>query len=161
MNYESNFDSEYSNEVQNNILSVNHKDEYFKEKNKCSNLFKATVMSLGGAYFGFYIAIFNPMGDPLLKKVYKISDENYGSMDGNMNLYFSLGALFCVLLSGPVSDKIGRHTVVFIGEILALITYYGYTVKNIYILQIVRFFGGIIAGINTATAQLYIKELMP
>jgi MFS family permease len=46
-------------------------------------------------------------------------------------------------------------------EIMAFVTYYLYTVENLHVLQANRFLVGIVVGLNTATAQIYLKERMP
>jgi hypothetical protein len=52
------------------------------------------------------------MGEPLLKKVYLVTDDDYPSVDGDMNFYFSLGALCCMLVVGIAAEKFGRMRVI-------------------------------------------------
>lgn len=101
------------------------------------------------------------MGEPLLKKVYHVSDEDYPSVDGNMNFFFSLGALFCMLVVGIAAEKIGRMRVIQLGDFLALVLYYFYTVESLHLLYVTRFLSGVVSAISIVISQMYIKEIMP
>ena len=137
-------------------------DEYEPEqKNKWFNIYMTIIMSSGGVYFGYYIAIFNPMAEPLLNSVYDIKKTSQDEVKGNFNFFFAMGALFSVMVSGWLSDNVGRMRMLLIAELLALITFVGYTIENINILYCVRVLSGIIAGFNTAIAQLALKEILP
>ena len=119
------------------------------------------IISAGGAYFGYYISIFNPLADPLLNEVYDVQKSEQEVVKGNLNFYFAMGALFSVMVSGWLSDNVGRMRMLLVAELLALLTYAGYSIKSIPILYCVRVLSGIIAGFNTAIAQLALKEILP
>ena len=109
-------------------------EDYSSEERSVGyNLFIATTMALGGPYSGFYMSIFNPMGEPLLNTVYQVGDK-YSSIIGNINLFFSIGAMVCVLISGPAANFIGRYKMVLIAEALSFLTYFLYTVEDINLL---------------------------
>jgi MFS family permease len=148
---DSQYNSDYHDEAPISDEVIIGKKVNYPEKNRAKNLFKCLVISYGGSYMGYYLTVFNPMGSPLLKKVYKVSEDDYASIIGNINLIFSLAIVVCCLVSGPLANKIGRFNMLLIGEILALISYYFYTIQSIHFLYLARLLSGIVVGFNTSS----------
>lgn len=131
-----------------------------KERNRCFNLYLTLIISSGGSYFGYYIACFNPLGSPLLEYIYYIPQNETQTILGNLNLFFALGAMILVFFSGFVTKRLGRINALLLAEVLALVSYAGYSQRNLKVLQATRVLSGIITGINSCIAQLSLKEIL-
>lgn len=116
---------------------------------------------MGGYYFGYYIAIFNPLGEPLAEKVYNYTGDQKLNLIGNLNLFFTIGAAISVFLSGPLSNLIGRIRLILFLEFLALGTCLLYSFKSVTILLALRAASGIITGLNAAVVPVALTEMFP
>lgn len=136
--------------------------EELPEAQNNSNLFLTCLLTSGTYHFGYYNGIFNPLGEPLLKHVYNITDKSQlATLEGNLNMYFTMGGLLAVIFSGKIADKIGRIKLLTYLELLSLVTYSLYSMKNLNILLTARFISGIISSTNAAIGLVAIKEMMP
>ena len=126
--------------------------------------FLAAIIAMGGYSIGYYISIFNPLGEPLAEHVYGLNKQTNPSKDGfigNLNLFFTLGAFFSVLFSATICRWIGRIRMLIILELVAMAAIAGYMVKDINILYICRFLSGIVGGANGCVTYIATKEMMP
>lgn len=116
---------------------------------------------MGGYYFGYYIGIFNPLGDPLVEKVYGLSGDARLNLIGNINLFFTVGAAISVFISGPLSDFVGRIRLLLFLEFLAVGSCLAYTIESTTVLLTIRALSGIITGINAGLVPVALTEMFP
>jgi len=123
-------------------------------------------LSLAGLHFGYYLAIFNPMGDPLLTHVYNYDHTTKSEVLGNINMLYGFGALLGASITGNLAETIGRRPLVFIYDFCSIMVVLSYSIKNIHVLYLVRlcsgFFG--VGGYMLATvvqAELLPKKIAP
>lgn len=128
----------------------------------------ALVLALSNFWFGYEIGIFNPVGDKMLIAKYGYEEGTEGDAKskrdtilGLLNNVFSVGALFGVLMAGPLADKLGRKPVTYISDLLAILCAALFFVVQIEILMIARFMAGIVAGLYNAIGAVILAELMP
>ena len=132
------------------------------QKSVAHNYTKMIILALGCYYFGYFNAVFNPIGKSLGQVVYQINDDSkLNGFLGSLNSYFAFGGAFAVLISGPVSNHIGRVRLLILAEVVALSTFYLYTLKSITLLLSLRFVGGMIAGLNMNIGTAAIIEMFP
>ena len=138
-------------------------DEYEKRMKKISrrNYIKILSLSLYSIVYGYQIVIMNPMGDPLLRDVYKKDDKEVKVILGTINMMFPLGSLLSVLTSGTISDKIGRMKLILVFDVMNIFIIGMYWIQNLWVLQAVRFLSGWTnAGLNMI-CTIMITESMP
>ncbi|GES56838.1 hexose transporter [Aspergillus terreus] len=135
----------------------------------------AGVAVVGGALFGFdissmsaqlnensYKCYFNqgPKGPPFT------DDENcsgpHSLVQGGITASMAAGSWLGALISGPLSDRIGRKTSIMVGCIVWLIgSILCCAAQNIGMLIVGRIINGISVGIESAQVPVYISELSP
>lgn len=132
------------------------------EKEGNSNTFRTILITSGAYHFGYYIGIFNPLANPLLTHIYNIKEENeLAAIEGNINMFFTIGALMAVLFSGKLADSIGRIKLLTYIELLSVMNYLLYSFEDLTALLAARFLSGMISSTNVAIALVAIKEMMP
>ncbi|KAF7596952.1 hypothetical protein BBP40_011318 [Aspergillus hancockii] len=135
----------------------------------------AGIAVVGGALFGFdissmsaqlnensYKCYFNqgPQGPPFT------DDENCSGpeslVQGGITASMSAGSWLGALISGPLSDRVGRKKSIMVGCIIWLI---GSTImcasQNIGMLIVGRIINGFCVGIESAQVPVYISEMSP
>lgn len=136
-----------------------------KQLSKLKNHSTALLLGSGGFYFGYYVAIFNPLFFPMLTGSFgydKTKDENLlNTYFGLVNLFFCLGAMIGVLVSGYLSDKFGRRPILYSGEIIALIGLVPSIFAHIAPLLISRIINGVVTGINSSMFSVIMAEMLP
>ncbi|KAE8350308.1 general substrate transporter [Aspergillus coremiiformis] len=135
----------------------------------------AGIAVVGGALFGFDIS---SMSAQLNENSYKCyfnqgpsgppfnNDENCSGpkslVQGGITAAMSAGSWLGALISGPVSDRIGRKTSIMVGCVVWLI---GSTImcasQNIGMLIVGRVINGLCVGIESAQVPVYISEMSP
>lgn len=125
------------------------------------NYLRACVLAFGGYYFGYEVAIMNPMTEPLGKLIYNLEGDDFVDFKSYVNTFFTLGALIAVGLAGPLSNLIGRIRWLIILEVLSVALGYAYTVKSLPVLYIARTLSGMISGSNSALGLVAISEMFP
>ena len=125
------------------------------------NYSRAILLAFGGYYFGYEVAIMNPMADPLGQIVYNLKGGELKDFQSNINAAFTLGALVAVGLAGPLSNSIGRIRWLMILEMMGIGLGYVYTIKSVYVLYLARALSGVISGSNSALGLVAISEMFP
>ena len=125
------------------------------------NLLRISALALFGIGFGYYIAIFNPMGEPVLKDVYGFEPNVRKQYIGNINMLFSIGALVAALVSGPISEKIGRRKLLIIFDVASVGMALLYSYQNIWVLHFNRFLSGFLGSGVSMISTILISELLP
>ena len=125
------------------------------------NYLRILILSLYGIMFGYYLPIFNPLGDPLLRDVYKLDPKEIPRVIGNINMLFSIGCLFSVLCSGPISEKIGRRKLIMVLDVCNVFIISMYWFENIYLLQVARFLSGLSSAGLGMVSSILITESLP
>lgn len=138
------------------------------QRSKASNYFLAIALVFGNYWFGYAIGILNPIGVKMLVAKYDYdggdSEEAQSKRDnilGLMNNVFSIGALVGVLVTGGLADKLGRRTVMYITDILAIICAVMLFIIHLPTLICSRFLAGVVAGLYNAIGAVILAELMP
>ena len=119
------------------------------------------ALSLGGAGFGYYSVIFNPMSTPLFEGVYKFSSKEATDIKGNVNMLFSWGAMLSVLFCGKIADTIGRRRLIILYDILAVIVSLLYSIQNLHVLYAIRMVTGFVVAGEAAITSIVMTEMLP
>ena len=129
------------------------------------NYMTAGVLGSGGFYFGYYIACFNPMFEPIMYGVHKfdrvLDKPLMQTYNGLLNMLFALGAMVGVLGTGVIADKVGRRPILYAGEVIALLCMLLYAPANIACLMLARIVSGFVAGINSSIFSVMMAEMLP
>lgn len=72
-----------------------------------------------------------------------------------------LGGIIGCLVAGEVLKRLGRRTVFYICDIVAIIISGFFMIKSFYMAMIMRFLMGIMSGINQTLTPLYLREISP
>jgi Sugar (and other) transporter len=75
-------------------------------------------------------------------------------------MYYTLGAMISVLVSGIFADKFGRIKMLIYLEALSIVVFLLYSVKNMNVLLLARFLSGIVSSQNSTIGMITIKEMM-
>ena len=138
----------------------------FVEKSSSRNTMHAILLATGAAYFGYYISIYNPLNNKyFFNKAYNVAlddEKTQNEYIGNINLFFSLGAMIGVLFGGFIADQIGRIKMLLLVDLLAVVAAAGYFFDHpIYITYGMRFMGGITSAVYTSVNASLANELLP
>ncbi|KAE8147111.1 general substrate transporter [Aspergillus avenaceus] len=135
----------------------------------------AGIAVVGGALFGFDIA---SMSAQLNENSYKcyfnqgpkgppFNDDSDCSgpeslVQGGITAAMPAGSWLGALISGPLSDRVGRKTAIMVGCVIWLV---GSTLmcaaQNIGMLVVARIINGLSVGIESAQVPVYISEMSP
>lgn len=127
----------------------------------CRNLMKIILASIYGINFGYYLAVFNPLGDPLLRSVYNLDDAQFLQTIGNINMFFSIGAFFATLVSGVLAEKIGRRKLIIWYDFICVAVIALYWIKDLRVLILTRFLNGYIAAGSGIIGSITLTEILP
>ena len=127
----------------------------------CNNYIRILLLSIYSISFGYYMTIFNPIGDIILRDVYKLDDDRIQYVLGNINMLYGLGAFFSVLSSGYISERIGRRRLIIIFDLSNIVIISLYYIDHIHVLYTVRFLSGwMCSGLGMITS-IYMTESLP
>lgn len=143
------------------IIDQHQDDPEPVERNKISNFIITLIIASNSYYFGYLMPIFNTLGEPLLQDVYHLKGEAYSMVLGDINFYFSVGAMIGVLGSGVLVDLVGRKKMLYLTEIFGGLFFLGFLIQNLAILRFFRFATGVIAGLISTIPQIYMTETLP
>jgi sugar porter (SP) family MFS transporter len=116
----------------------------------------ACIVSLGGFVFGFDASVISGVVG-YVRQAFDLSDLELGFVVSAP----TLGAVIAALLSGPVSDKIGRKKALIIIAALYVVSAVASALAPSFIaLSIARFIGGL-AFSSLIVAPVYIAEVSP
>ena len=138
-----------------------------QQRNKFANYLLTIVIVFGNFYFGFECGILNPIGDKMLREHYNYGGDSADEkskrdyVSGLLNNLFSIGALVGVILTGTLADRIGRRTVMYFSDLIALITSGLFYFIQIEFLMTARFMGGMVAGLYSSIGAVIVAEMMP
>ncbi len=128
-----------------------------KKQNKGLVIVIAAIAATGGLLFGFDTGVISG-AIPFLQDYFVLTD----SQIENLTALGLIGAVFGALISGPVTDHIGRKKVIlasaFVFATGALWTGFAPTVPQ---LMISRFYLGLAIGASSFAVPLYISEISP
>ena len=131
------------------------------ERNKSKNRAIAFTMSTTGALCGYYVSIMNSMANPILVGVFNLNEENRLAELGNVNFFFSIGAMVSVLLAGFLVGHFGRRKLGLILDILNIAFISLMQVQNLYVFQATRFGIGFTSCLMNIVAGITLVEVFP
>lgn len=76
-------------------------------------------------------------------------------------MLYSLGAFIAILISGSISERIGRRRLLIIYDVLTVLTCLLYMIKSLTVLQIARFLSGFTACGQSVISGIMVTELLP
>lgn len=133
-----------------------------KSVNRCR--FLALLLAFGSFYNGYCTGIFNPLAKPLLTRVFgfdeKLDEKKIDNYKGAFNAAFSLGAMIGVFGTGSLANKMGRKTILYLSEFVAICNALLYVVEDLRTIIGARFISGIISGMSSI-GFVIISELLP
>ena len=103
----------------------------------CCRIFGLLLMfGSGGYYFGYYMGIWNPLGEKYLRLVLKIDENDINLYYGLVNLMFAIGAAIGCTFGGVIADAIGRVSFLAFIDIFTVVVSAGYYVQKLWMLYI-------------------------
>lgn len=124
------------------------------------NLFKMLLLSEIGMVVGYNMFIFNPIGDIVLENVYGLIGAILRSAMGDVNLLFSTGSMIACLITAGLANKYGRLKLIYIYQVLIILTLGLYWIENLYVLYFVRFLIGFVSAGQQTVSCVMLKELL-
>ncbi len=117
----------------------------------------ALIVALGGFLMGFDASVISGVVG-FIGPEFGLSSLQLGWAVGSLTLTATLG----MLISGPLSDKIGRRTVLKIAAVLFAVSAVGSALAtNFTFFVIARMLGGLGVGASLIVAPMYIAEISP
>lgn len=103
----------YSNieDIERQITAVHElvQESNHEPRNKYYNVFLAILLASGMIFQGYNYTIFNPLGEPMIKRVYSLNDEDeITRICAMINLLYCLGSIIGCLIGGSLSEALGR-----------------------------------------------------
>ena len=137
-----------------------------RQKRKCLNILRTVILSLGGWQFGYYVVCMNVLTKPIITGVFGYNEHNTDAstlttISGMVNFVFAMGALIGTFFTGELAGRFGRRTMLYVGDILALITILPLSIDHIGSFFVGRFLSGMVAGINISIYSVWLFELLP
>jgi hypothetical protein len=105
------------------------------------------MLGSGGYYFGYYMGIWNPLGQKHLRKNLGVEDDFIETAQGLINVCYAVGAFIGCLFGSYLAVYIGRIRLIFYVDILSLITVVGYMFPYLWLLYVTLVSSGFIAGV--------------
>lgn len=138
----------------------------YKEKNVRKNLLRMFVLSLGGWHCGFYVTCMNALSKPIIGGVFgydetNTSQDTLNTINGMVNFVYAVGALLSTLVTGELSERFGRRSMLYAGDIIALLMILPSCFAHLAPFLVGRFLQGIAAGIILSIYNIWFFELLP
>lgn len=138
----------------------------YRQKNVKLNYLRMLILSLGGWHFGYYITCMNALSKPIITGAFGYTELNtnestMNTINGMVNFVYAMGALLGTLVTGYLSGKFGRRSMLYAGDILALVTIAPTVIAHLASFLISRFISGIAAGVNISVASVLLAEMLP
>jgi SP family arabinose:H+ symporter-like MFS transporter len=105
------------------------------------------MLGSGGYYFGYYMGIWNPLGQKHLRLNLGVEDDFIETAQGLINVCYAVGAMFGCLFGSFLAVHIGRIRLIFYVDILSLVTVIGYMFPYLWLLYVTLVSSGFIAGV--------------
>jgi MFS family permease len=128
------------------------------EFNRLSVVFLALNTALGSFFFGFTMAVFNPLQSYIAGVVVPSASELEIDLATSL---VPLGAALGAYIAGTLAQKLGRRKSIIITDLIALTGMIIETIPTIQTILIGRFICGSCVGLNSALVPLYISEYSP
>jgi MFS family permease len=105
------------------------------------------MLGSGGYYFGYYMGIWNPLGQKHLRLNLGVEVDFIETAQGLINVCYAVGAMFGCLFGSVLAVRIGRIRLIFLVDILSLVTVVGYMFPYLWLLYVTLVSSGFIAGV--------------
>ncbi|MDQ2753223.1 MAG: sugar porter family MFS transporter [Bacteroidota bacterium] len=129
----------------------------YKSKLKPRVLLMAVVAATGGLLFGFDTGVISG-ALPFMKEYWKLSDANVEWITTTV----LIGAIIGAIVSGKLSDYLGRKKMIIINAVIFIVGAIGCTyASSVNMLIVMRMFIGFAIGITSFVAPMYIAEVSP
>lgn len=132
-----------------------------KEKSPAFNIFLLILICSGNYFFGYQLAIFNVVSDPLLKGIFQQDDSTYKSNSSLSGFLFSLGCAFGSLLEGVLTKYVGMIRLIYLMEFLNIATSILLIVQNLKLIMALRFIAGMLGGLSISLLPLICNTMFP
>lgn len=127
------------------------------KQNKGLVIVIAAIAATGGLLFGFDTGVISG-AIPFLQDFFELSD----SQVENLTALGLIGAVFGALISGPITDYLGRRKVILAAAfVFATGALWTGLAPNVTQLMISRFYLGLAIGASSFAVPLYISEISP
>ncbi len=127
------------------------------KQNKGLVIVIAAIAATGGLLFGFDTGVISG-AIPYLEEFFELTD----SQIENLTALGLIGAVFGALISGPITDFLGRKKVILAAAfVFATGALWTGLAPNVTQLMISRFYLGLAIGASSFAVPLYISEISP
>ena len=138
----------------------------YRQKSMALNYLRMVILSLGGWHFGYYVVCMNALTKPIITGAFGYSSENtdastLNTISGMVNFVFAMGALIGTFFTGELAGRFGRRSMLYVGDILGLVTILPLAISHLASFLIGRFVSGLVAGINISIYSVWLFELLP
>lgn len=159
----SEFQDTIANEDHREARSPQETEAYEKEMRKqfWQNFAKIAVVSLCKLSYGYYLVIFNPLSGIVFPHVYHFNKEEIKHQEGDVNMFFYIGATLFGLIGGWLAEKLGRKRLIIVFDVANVIISVCFWFPNIYFLKVIRFFNGGVTSCHYMVSSVLIAELFP
>ena len=104
--------------------------ENLKAKSKCHAFGLLLMFGSGGYYFGYYMGIWNPIGQKHLRLNLNVAEDDINTCYGLINVCYAVGAMFGCLFGSMLATKIGRIRLLLLTDIFSVIIMVFYMFPN-------------------------------
>jgi len=131
------------------------------ERDPTRNKLLCFVLAASGLVGGYQIPIINSMGNPILVGRYHLAEDERLSMLGNLNFFYSMGAMVGVLSVGVILDYFGRRKANILLDCVIVVSLLISLVESLLFLQLSRFMVGFSTCTINMVAGITMVEIFP
>jgi MFS family permease len=131
------------------------------ERDPTKNKIVTVALASGGYFLGYYVSIMNSMAGPILDGRYQLRGSDRVEALGNLNFYFSIGAMISVLGISKLMDTLGRRRLNMLLDLAAIVFVLMTSFESLMVLQLTRFLLGLLASAYCMVAGITLVETLP
>lgn len=124
-------------------------------------VFLLILVASGNYFFGYQIAIFNVVSDPLLKGIFQKDESAYKSNSSLSGFLFSIGCLVGSVFQGVLTKKLGFIKLIYVIEFLNIATSILFVIQSLSLILALRFIAGILGGLCISVLPVICNDLFP
>lgn len=126
------------------------------------NKLRAVLLATSGFATGQNLAVFNPLGSPLLEIIYqKEAGLEVSVTLGYINLAYSAGYMLSMIVGTVLQNKLGRVNTHRFADLLGILVSLLFLIKNLPLLIFCRILAGLVSGRSLSSNSAILGEVFP